>query len=588
MLKKINFLIQKKHKIKIALILFFLILSSILEILGIGTIPLMVSSYLDNNTIELIRNNSLFVNFENYLHEDRILFFFGFIIIFIFLIKNILLGVIAYFEAKILKNINEENALKLYRYYLDQNLSFFLNSNPNLLSRNIIIENQSVSKIVSMILHIIKELVILVGILLVLFYANWLLTLIIFLLLSFLAISYVALFKNKLDELGKSSQKIRGLQLTYLNQAFGAIKDIIVMKKKNFILRIFDKENKVYESNNMFAVILSKLPRLIFETFAIFSIFIFIFIIAARGIDKDQILVLLSLIAISLARIMPSYNLISSSINRIQFMRPSLNLVYEEIKKIETSVKKEVIQSEEALSFKGEILFKDVSFGYEKNQNFLINNFNEKISLGSVVGITGPSGSGKTTFINLITGFFNPKSGKILLNEKNISQSKLNWMNSIGYVGQEVYLLDESIKKNIAFGLEENDISEEKLNRAIKIARLDEVIKSFKMGIETVVGDRGIRISGGQKQRIGIARAIYRNPKIMILDEATSSLDNKLELEIISSLIQNKKDMTIVMVAHRLTTLKDCEKIFYLDQGKLIRTFNSYDELNNELKNVIS
>ena len=227
MLKKINFLIQKKHKIKIALILFFLILSSILEILGIGTIPLMVSSYLDNNTIELIRNNSLFVNFENYLHEDRILFFFGFIIIFIFLIKNILLGVIAYFEAKILKNINEENALKLYRYYLDQNLSFFLNSNPNLLSRNIIIENQSVSKIVSMILHIIKELVILVGILLVLFYANWLLTLIIFLLLSFLAISYVALFKNKLDELGKSSQKIRGLQLTYLNQAFGAIKDII-------------------------------------------------------------------------------------------------------------------------------------------------------------------------------------------------------------------------------------------------------------------------------------------------------------------------------------------------------------------------
>ena len=588
MLKKINFLIQKKHKIKIALILFFLILSSILEILGIGTIPLMVSSYLDNNTIELIRNNSLFVNFENYLHEDRILFFFGFIIIFIFLIKNILLGVIAYFEAKILKNINEENALKLYRYYLDQNLSFFLNSNPNLLSRNIIIENQSVSKIVSMILHIIKELVILVGILLVLFYANWLLTLIIFLLLSFLAISYVALFKNKLDELGKSSQKIRGLQLTYLNQAFGAIKDIIVMKKKNFILRIFDKENKVYESNNMFAVILSKLPRLIFETFAIFSIFIFIFIIAARGIDKDQILVLLSLIAISLARIMPSYNLISSSINRIQFMRPSLNLVYEEIKKIETSVKKEVIQSEEALSFKGEILFKDVSFGYEKNQNFLINNFNEKISLGSVVGITGPSGSGKTTFINLITGFFNPKSGKILLNEKNISQSKLNWMNSIGYVGQEVYLLDESIKKNIAFGLEENDISEEKLNRAIKIARLDEVIKSFKMGIETVVGDRGIRISGGQKQRIGIARAIYRNPKIMILDEATSSLDNKLELEIISSLIQNKKDMTIVMVAHRLTTLKDCEKIFYLDQGKLIRTFNSYDELNNELKDVIS
>ena len=233
-------------------------------------------------------------------------------------------------------------------------------------------------------------------------------------------------------------------------------------------------------------------------------------------------------------------------------------------------------------------MLKDVCFGYEENQNFLINNFNEKISLGSVVGITGPSGSGKTTLINLITGFFNPKNGKILMNGKNVGQSKSLWMDSIGYVGQDVYLLDESIKKNIAFGVNENEINIEKINYAIRIARLDETIQTLKDGIETVVGDRGVRISGGQKQRIGIARAIYRDPKIMILDEATSSLDNKLELEIISSLIQNKKDMTIVMVAHRLTTLKDCKKIFYLDQGKLIKTFNSYDELNNQLKNVIS
>ena len=421
----------------------------------------------------------------------------------------------------------------------------------------------------------------------ILFYTNWLITLIIFCLISFLALAYILLFKNKLDKLGKSSQNIRGLQLTYLSQAFGAIKDIIVMGKKNFILEIFNRENKIYESNNMFVTILSKFPKLIFEIFAIFSIFIFIFIISFTGIEKNQIIVLLSLIAVAIARIMPSYNLIASSINRIQFIKPSLNLVYEEIKKIDFE-NNDPQKSEGELIFKGEIILKDVCFGYEENQNFLINNFNEKISLGSVVGITGPSGSGKTTLINLITGFFNPKNGKILMNGKNVGQSKSLWMDCIGYVGQDVYLLDESIKKNIAFGVNENEIDIEKINYAIRIARLDETIQTLKDGIETVVGDRGVRISGGQKQRIGIARAIYRDPKIMILDEATSSLDNKLELEIISSLIQNKKDMTIVMVAHRLTTLKDCKKIFYLDQGKLIRTFNSYDELNNQLKNVIS
>ena len=587
MLKKLNFLIDKRHKIKLFLILVFLIFCSVLEIIGLGAIPIMVSTYLDNSTINILQNNSILVYFKFYLNEDKILFFLSFSIFFVFFIKNILLGIIAYFEGKVFKNITEENASKLYKYYLSKNLTFFLNSNPNYLARNIIVENQSIKQITSMFLYIFKEIFLLAGILLILFYTNWLITLIIFCLISFLALAYILLFKNKLDKLGKSSQNIRGLQLTYLSQAFGAIKDIIVMGKKNFILEIFNRENKIYESNNMFVTILSKFPKLIFEIFAIFSIFIFIFIISFTGIEKNQIIVLLSLIAVAIARIMPSYNLIASSINRIQFIKPSLNLVYEEIKKIDFE-NNDPQKSEGELIFKGEIILKDVCFGYEENQNFLINNFNEKISLGSVVGITGPSGSGKTTLINLITGFFNPKNGKILMNGKNVGQSKSLWMDCIGYVGQDVYLLDESIKKNIAFGVNENEINIEKINYAIRIARLNETIQTLKDGIETVVGDRGVRISGGQKQRIGIARAIYRDPKIMILDEATSSLDNKLELEIISSLIQNKKDMTIVMVAHRLTTLKDCKKIFYLDQGKLIRTFNSYDELNNQLKNVIS
>ena len=586
MLKKLNFLINKRHKIKLFLILVFLIFCSVLEIIGLGAIPIMVSTYLDNSTINILQNNSILVYFKSYLNEDKILFFLSFSIFFVFFIKNILLGIIAYFEGKVFKNITEENASKLYKYYLSKNLTFFLNSNPNYLARNIIVENQSIKQITSMFLYIFKEIFLLAGILLILFYTNWLITLIIFCLISFLALAYILLFKNKLDKLGKSSQNIRGLQLTYLSQAFGAIKDIIVMGKKNFILEIFNRENKIYESNNMFVTILSKFPKLIFEIFAIFSIFIFIFIISFTGIEKNQIIVLLSLIAVAIARIMPSYNLIASSINRIQFIKPSLNLVYEEIKKIDFE-NNDPQKSEGELIFKGEIILKDVCFGYEENQNFLINNFNEKISLGSVVGITGPSGSGKTTLINLITGFFNPKNGKILMNGKNVGQSKSLWMDCIGYVGQDVYLLDESIKKNIAFGVNENEIDIEKINYAIRIARLNETIQTLKDGIETVVGDRGVRISGGQKQRIGIARAIYRDPKIMILDEATSSLDNKLELEIISSLIQNKKDMTIIMVAHRLTTLKDCKKIFYLDQGKLIRTFNSYDELNNQLKNVI-
>ena len=588
MIKKLNFLIDKNNKIKLYVILFFLILSSFLEILGISIIPLMVSTYLENtDTIDILEKSSLFqlINFRNFLNDEKILYFFGVTIFIVFLVKNLLLGLISYFEGRVFKNITEENASKLYNYYLNKNLTFFLNSNPNYLARNIIVENQSIKQVTSMLMYMVKEVFILIGILSILFYANWLITTIIFILITLLALTYILVFKNKLDRLGKSSQNIRGLQLTYLSQAFGAIKDIIIMGKRKFILNIFNKENKIFEYNNMFVTVLSKFPKLIFETFAIIAIFIFIFLISYADIGKNQIIILLSLIAVAIARLMPSYNLIAASVNRIQFIKPSFNLIYQELKKIEQQVNPRT--TEEELIFKGEISFKNVSFAYDGQKEYSLKNINEQFQLESIIGITGPSGSGKTTLINLISGFFTPVQGDIFINDKIIHKSKSNWMNSIGYVGQEVYLLDESIKKNIAFGIEDDLIESTKIDYAIKVARLDEYISGLKDGINTIVGDRGIRISGGQKQRIGIARAIYRDPKILILDEATSSLDNKLELEIITSLINNKKNMTIIMVAHRLTSLKDCDKILYLDHGKLVKTFNSYDELNNQIKDVI-
>jgi ATP-binding cassette, subfamily B, bacterial PglK len=588
MIKKLNFLIDKNNKIKLYVILFFLILSSFLEILGISIIPLMVSTYLENtDTIDILEKSSLFqlINFRNFLNDEKILYFFGVTIFIVFLVKNLLLGLISYFEGRVFKNITEENASKLYNYYLNKNLTFFLNSNPNYLARNIIVENQSIKQVTSMLMYMVKEVFILIGILSILFYANWLITTIIFILITLLALTYILVFKNKLDRLGKSSQNIRGLQLTYLSQAFGAIKDIIIMGKRKFILNIFNKENKIFEYNNMFVTVLSKFPKLIFETFAIIAIFIFIFLISYADIDKNQIIILLSLIAVAIARLMPSYNLIAASVNRIQFIKPSFNLIYQELKKVEQQVNSRT--TEEELIFKGEISFKNVSFAYDGQKEYSLKNINEQFQLESIIGITGPSGSGKTTLINLISGFFTPVQGDIFINDKIIHKSKSNWMNSIGYVGQEVYLLDESIKKNIAFGIEDDLIESTKIDYAIKVARLDEYISGLKDGINTIVGDRGIRISGGQKQRIGIARAIYRDPKILILDEATSSLDNKLEVEIITSLISNKKNMTIIMVAHRLTSLKDCDKILYLDHGKLVKTFNSYDELNNQIKDVI-
>ena len=284
-------------------------------------------------------------------------------------------------------------------------------------------------------------------------------------------------------------------------------------------------------------------------------------------IQGKEISALISILGVFVAatfRMIPSLNRIISSLQIMKYHKPSVDIIYSEINSFFNT---QIIKKEpnNCFSFKNKIEFINTSFNYNKN-NKVLNKINITINKGQIVGFIGESGSGKSTLVDLLIGLFKPSEGEIVIDgQKDINQTQA-WRNQIGYVSQSIYLLDDTIINNIALGVSSIDIDLERINQVIEQCQLKEFVASLDKGIETNVGERGVQISGGQKQRIGIARALYRNPTILILDEATSALDYDTEKQIINSVVKNKGDKTLIMIAHRLNTLEECDFIYDLNK----------------------
>lgn len=570
MLKNLNSIIDLKDKIRVLFIILALTLSSLLDIVGITLIPILATSLLSDPSIYLDTissySNILNLNYLSDLGDKERIKLLSTIIVILFISKNFFLIITYYFEGKILEIISLKNSKKLFKKYLINNYLFHIYSKPVLLARNIVVENQAIKTSISSFLHLFKEIFLLIGITLILFLTNWKLTLLLVGSLTFLVSIYLFFIKKNLEKRGKLNQEIRGFQINFLNQGFRSIKEIIFFNKQKYLFNIFDKKNDIFEKNILFVNILNKLPRIILEISTIVIIVVVGLILILDNKPVSEIIGVISLVTAASIRLIPSYNLIVSSISRIQFIKPSVDLVKKELDnyKINNEIFNKDI-SKKKLEFKNELVLKNVNFEYPETKNNIFENLNFTLKKGDQIGILGPSGSGKTTFINLISGLIDPTRGQIIIDDEFLIDKKKEWFNSIGYVGQEIFLIDDTIKNNIAFGLSDEEIDMKNLLEALKISGLE----NFKDKLESNVGENGSKLSGGQKQRIGIARAIYRKPKILILDEATNALDKVKESEIINSIFNSYKDLTVLMISHDIQSLKKCKKIINFDKGKI-------------------
>ena len=573
-----NFLkiIPRNLKVEFLLIIIFLFLSSFIEIIGIGFIPVFVGFLIEPEIYFEKINIQFLKNFFYELDDKELVVYSSFILCLIFIIKNIFLTILVYFEGNFAKKLKIINSEKLFKKYINNPYEYHLDKNPSTFVRSVTTDINESANYIKNITLILKEILVLILIFSLLIYVDPKITTSIFMILGSLSFIFFFIIKNNLKKRGIINLSTNSALLKISNQSFNAIKDVKLFGKEEYLTYLFKINFSSLEKNHLLSYFLSSLPRFVLEIFAIIGISgVIIFLYYENNSIIDS-LPLITLMAISTIRLIPSFNSITKSLSSMKYNQASMHhVITEMIENKKENINNNLDLDKNIINFKTEIELKNVSFTYENNKKKILDRINLKIKKNSKIAIVGKSGSGKTTIVDIIIGLLKPSEGYLLIDGIKLSQLP-NWNRKIGYIPQNFYLFDESIKRNVAFGINEKNINIDKVNKAIEFAQLRDFVKSLDNGIETVVGNQGIMLSGGQKQRIIIARAAYNDPDILILDEATSAIDEEVEKEFINNLLKIGKNKTIIIISHRSTTIKNCDKIFKIEDGKL-------NEINKEI-----
>jgi len=570
-----NFKIISDNRDRVNLFILFILLlfSTFIEMLGISSIPIFATIVVDPNLIlgKIPVNYSYNYDFILNLEKKTLTFYASIGIFIIFLIKNIYLAFLSYFNGMIIKRIRTNLYNKMFKNYIESDYEFHIKRNSADLVRNITSE---VSKAVYYVMgHIllIKELLIMIMIFLLLIYADTYVSIFIFSILGFFSFLFFIFTRSGSKIRGQKIQDFWGKQIKALNHGIGSIKQVKILNKEKFMFDIFKFNTEIIEKYNFTQSFIVTLPRFFLEVITISAVVIISIIFVYSDREMENFIPLIALVAVSGVRLIPSFNTISSSIATIKYQLPSFELIIRELKEMKAQDKKTYQNKnlKKKIYFNESIEINNLSYSYPDTDKIILNDITLKINKGDIIGLSGDSGEGKSTFLDLISGLSKPSKGEILVDGTNINNEGFNWQHQVGYVPQDIYLLDDTIKANIAFGEKIDHFNEERFNHSLNMAQLSDYVTSLPNKENTFVGDRGMRLSGGQKQRIGIARSLYFDPKILILDEPTSSLDVKNESLILKDIYNLSGEITIIIISHRMSAFKNCNKVYVLKNSKL-------------------
>jgi len=554
--------LDKKIKIRINLILIMSVFSVFLETLSIVSIfPVIKTIFQPDFLIEKIS----FIKF-NISHQDTI-FYLIVIMVLIFLIKNIILFYFSLMTSKFINFATVDLTTKYFDKYLSLDYISFIKYNSSYYVRNVIENiNTLFGVYLKASISLIVELVLMITLLSVLFTLDKKSTTYFFLIFITVGSVIYYIFKNKLRDYGLNINKYYTKKLIDLNQGFISFKEIQLTESKNFFVRSFSSNLRNIALIGYKVDAISLLPKSILEMVGVSVVMMFIYLNISNVDNSNDYFATLTLFALSGFRMMPSINRILSSINRIRYSGPTIQILEDELKRFQDSIIDEKLLENKNIniSFDKEISVKNLSFGYD-DKSFLFNNINLKFQKGSFNVIFGVSGCGKTTLINILLGFLKPKKGDILSDNINVFQNLSSWRSNLAFVPQEINLGDEKLISNIAYGVNAENINKDKIYKILDILNMRGFVENLPQKLNTRTGEKGFKISGGQRQRIALARCLYREKKIIILDEATSALDKNTELEILQKIKDHYNDTTIILVTHR-NYLKDyADKAYRFD-----------------------
>ncbi len=571
MLEKIKIILNKKQRFYFVILFFGIFVSTMLELVGIGSVPIFVGFLLNPEVLSShLPSSDLTTFFINQDHFYKVTLI-SIILILFFVLKNLFIILVTIFQASMFRNLNVENAKRLFKAYVNTPYHLHLNFNPAIITRNVLVETITSSVFIDSLMTLVRDFLIIAGIFILLLAVDFKTSSVVFVIMGLFTTIFYKLIKKRMTYFAKISQNHRGQSFKIINQVFNAIKETKILSKELFFTDQFVIEKKGSERATFFHQVIKKIPRPVMETLAVITILLITIIFILNDRPVNDILPTLSLMGIAVIRLIPSFNSITVTAAYLKETQVSFDVVASQLNKFEKNANKKYLKEIKSDFKNEEIKLINVSYKYPNSENLVLKNINLNIKSKSSVAFVGTTGSGKTTLVDLISGLLQPTNGEIVSSNININDNPIAWQSKIGYIPQDIYLIDDTIKRNIAFGIGDDNINEEAIIRSTKLAQINKFISDLPLGFDTVVGNRGIRLSGGQRQRIGIARALYHDPAILILDEATSSLDYATEKKLIEDIESLHGKYTIIIISHRLLITKNCDQVFSLSKGGIIK-----------------
>lgn len=584
-IKQMFYILNRPQKILCMLVFFATCVGSLLECLGVSVIIPVVNVILDPDKVR----NSAIVQYYTILRnlsDDELVIGIVFFVIIIYLFKNAFFIFLSWIRIKFSCKIQREISIRMMKSYMVRGYQFFLKHNYGELNRGVTGDTVSVYGILYTGFRLLSDVLTIILLCIFMFATDWSLSLAMVLVSVVCIVLIYFVFRKKMYHAGMEWRKYMARANQAVLQAFQGIKDVLVLRKQGFFVNEYEKNQVNVQVMQCKQTVGQESPTYIIEGLCVSGIMIMLAFKVVFGIEQTQVFVAnLAAFAMAAFRILPSLGRISISLNQVISNIPSINAVYENIKEAERyALEHPEIQfedkEEKRLVSKGRsfvsqnkdvenvqqfcdcVELRGISFRYNEELGYILKDVDLTIKKGQAVALIGTSGAGKSTLVDILLGLLVPNKGNIYVDGKLITDNPDSWAKTIGYVPQSVFLSDDSILRNIAFGEEMENIDIDKAWDAIERAELGEFIRSLPNGVETYVGDRGVRLSGGQRQRIAIARALYHNPQILVLDEATSALDNDTEAAIMSAINTLHGHVTLIIVAHRLTTVRNCDVIY--------------------------
>lgn len=570
-LRKLNVLLDRKQKSTMILMVVMMIIGAILEACSISLVIPVIEVVIDENAVEKYDIvNKLYYGLHMQSLKEFALLIMGALIL-TFVVKNIYL----YWQQKFMYRFVYTNQFRtserMMKNYLRKGYEFYLNADTAVIQRNITSDVNNMYALILSILQLVSETIVFVFLLAVLLLSDWMMTAMIAVLLITTLWVIKSVIKPIMHKAGEDNQNYYSGLFKWISQTVQGIKEVKIAGKEQYFTDEYIKCGKGYVDAVQKYTLYNSIPRLLIETICIIGMVSYMMVLVATGRDFTQMMPILSAFSVAAIRLMPCANRINNQLTSIAFYQPFFMGVSDNLqdeisgKNTDMSFAKE---TDKKLPIHKSISMRDVTYHYPNSDVLIFDHADMEIPIGASVGIVGASGAGKTTVVDILLGLLEVQTGGVYADDVNIKDEYRSWLKNVGYIPQLIFMLDDTILKNVAFGVPEDEIDMNRIWEVLKEAQMDEFVRNLPEGLNTGIGERGIRISGGQRQRLGIARALYYDPEVLILDEATSALDNDTEAAIMDAINSLQGRKTLVIIAHRLQTIEKCDMIYRIEGGK--------------------